>query len=168
MREKEAPQPYREILELLLDSLKQRFGNDLVSVVVYGSVARGEARADSDVDLLIVAKNLPRSRLKRQSLFMEVEKSVEPLVEELWEKGVYVDFSPILKTPEEASRLSPLYLDMVDDAVILYDKDGFFSKVLSRLRKCLRQLGARRVRAGKLWYWVLKEPYSIGESIVIE
>jgi len=52
----------------------------LVSVVVFGSVARGEARVDSDVDLLIVARGLPKSRFKRLVLFERAEELVEPLV----------------------------------------------------------------------------------------
>lgn len=42
-------------------------------------MARREAWADSDIDLLIVAEGLPRSRFERQDLFMEVEESPEPL-----------------------------------------------------------------------------------------
>ncbi|MEM3955706.1 MAG: nucleotidyltransferase domain-containing protein [Candidatus Bathyarchaeia archaeon] len=54
------------------------FGDNLVSLVVYGSVARGSARWDSDIDLLIVANALPRSRMERQNLFLKVEKNLEP------------------------------------------------------------------------------------------
>ena len=64
-------------------------------------------------------------------------------------------------------RISPLYLDMVYDAIILFDRDEFFKKVLDRLRKRLEELGAKRIRLGKLWYWVLKEKYRFGEVIDI-
>ena len=46
-------------------------------MVVYGSVARDEARKDSDIDLLIIARDLPKRRLKRQDLFIEFEKKPE-------------------------------------------------------------------------------------------
>lgn len=153
------------MLEKLIETLRGRFGDDLISVVVYGSVARGEAKRDSDVDLLIVARNLPRSRFARQDLFIEVEEKLEEILKRLEEEGYRVDFSPILLTPEEAARIRPLYLDMVEDAVVLYDKGGFFASVLAKLKARLEELGAQRVRLGKRWYWVLKKDYRWGEVI---
>jgi predicted nucleotidyltransferase len=158
-------EPYKTVLEKLVEVAKREFGDDLVSIVLYGSVARGDNRPDSDVDLLLVVRNLPKdSMLKRIRLFEEKVEGKLGL-EEYWSKGHYITLSPVLKTPEEAERLSPLYLDMVEDAVILFDKDNFFSNVLERLRKRLRELGAERVRMGKRWYWVLKKDYRFGEVI---
>ncbi|MEM2186292.1 MAG: nucleotidyltransferase domain-containing protein [Thermofilaceae archaeon] len=158
-------EPYRSILLELVRALQRRLGSSLVSVVVFGSVARGEARRDSDIDLLIVVEGLPRSRFRRQDIFMEVEGELQPLIEEAEKLGYTIEFSPILKTPEEAARGSPLYLDMVEDAVILYDKGGFFQGILKRLAKRLEALGAERVKYGKLWYWRLKRDYRFGEVI---
>lgn len=159
-------QPYEEVLRELMKSLRNHF--DLVSVVVYGSVARGEARRDSDIDILIVADNLPDDRYLRFKIFEEAEKEVEGLLEKLRKEGYQAFISPIIKSREEASRITPLYLDMVEDALILYDRDGFFSRILERLKKRLVELRAKRVRIGKMWYWKLKEDYKFGEVIDIE
>ncbi len=160
-------EPYRTVLTKLLDALLKYFDDDLVSVVLYGSVARGEAERDSDIDLIIIVRNLPKSRFKRQDLFMEVEEGLEPLLRELEKEGYNIDFSPILKTPEEACKITPLYLDLVEDSIILFDRDNFFRNILLKLKKRLKELGARRVRFGKLWYWILKEDYKFGEVIEI-
>ncbi len=160
--------PYRGILSRLLEALLTRLGERLVSVVVFGSVARCEAGPESDIDVLIVVKDLPRSRFRRQDLFMEIEEELQKDVEVLEAAGYRVEFSPILKTPEEASRFTPLYLDMVYDAVILYDKDNFFLSVLERLKRRLEELGAERVKVGRKWYWRLKKDYRFGEVIEIE
>jgi predicted nucleotidyltransferase len=164
-QERRIKEPYLSLLRKLTSILLENLGENLISVVVYGSVARGEAREDSDIDLLIIARDLPKGRLKRQDLFIEFEKSLD--IEEIEAKGYGIDFSPILLTPEEASRMRPLYLDMVEDAVILFDRDGFFSGVLEKLRKRLEELGAERVRLGKKWYWRLKRDYKFGEVIEI-
>ncbi|MEM2156118.1 MAG: nucleotidyltransferase domain-containing protein [Candidatus Jordarchaeales archaeon] len=157
--------PYARVLDRLVECLRERF--NLVSVVVFGSVARGDFRSDSDVDVLIVADNLP-DRYERFKIFDDVEKCLEDDLNELRRAGFSAFINPIIKSVEEASRVSPLYLDMVEDAVILYDRNGFFGKVLDRLRGRLRELGAKRVRLGKKWYWILKENYRFGEVIEIE
>ncbi len=45
------------------DKLAAALGENLLDVVLYGSHARGEAREESDVDLLVIARNLPERRL---------------------------------------------------------------------------------------------------------
>jgi len=160
-------EPYKTLIEELIEALKRKYGDKFISLVVFGSVARGEARKDSDVDLLLVIDSIPKRRLERQKEFMEVEKELEGYLNELFDEGYFIDFSPIIKTPEEATRLSPLYLDMVEDAIIAYDKEDFFKKILERIRKRLEELGSKRVRMGRKWYWILKPDYRFGEVIRI-
>ncbi|MEJ2778517.1 nucleotidyltransferase domain-containing protein [Stygiolobus sp. RP850M] len=158
-------EPYATLLNNMLKIMKEEFKDDLISVVVYGSVARGDNRNDSDVDLLIIMKNLPKdSMLKRIRLFeTKVEDKLN--LDEHWKMGYYISLSPVLKTPEEAEKFSPLYLDMVYDAVILYDRNCFFTRILQKLRDRLKELGAERVRMGKKWYWVLKKDSRFGETV---
>ena len=51
-------EPYSTLIEKSLRLLKEKFGDDLISIAVYGSIARGDYRNDSDIDLLIIARNL--------------------------------------------------------------------------------------------------------------
>ncbi|MEM2137453.1 MAG: nucleotidyltransferase domain-containing protein [Candidatus Methanomethylicia archaeon] len=159
--------PYREVIDTLFKELLEYFGDKLISIIVFGSVARGEARKDSDVDLFLVIKDLPKSRFERQDIFMKIEDEITHILDDLRSKGYYIDFSPILKTPMEASKISPIYLDMVEDAIIVYDKN-FMVNILNKLRNKLNELGAERVRMGKGWYWILKKNYKFGEVIEIE
>jgi len=162
------PEPYRTLISKLLEELLRLFNGRLKSLVVYGSIARGDYRRDSDIDLLVVVDGLPRSRLERVKLFVEAEMKLDELLDRLLDEGYAISFSPIIKTPEETSRITPLYLDMVEDAIIVYDENGFFEKILARLRERLKQLGAERVRIGKKWYWRLKKDYRFGEVVTIE
>ena len=71
----------------------------------------------------------------------------------------------IIRTREEARRFHPVYLDMTQEAVLLYDKGDFMAGVLERLRKRLEALGAQRKRLGNVWYWDLKPDFQPGEVI---
>ncbi len=46
------------LLKQLRDKLHQALGDDLLSLILYGSYARGDAHLDSDVDLLVVLRCL--------------------------------------------------------------------------------------------------------------
>ncbi|MGB9717118.1 MAG: nucleotidyltransferase domain-containing protein [Thermoproteota archaeon] len=161
-------EPYRSLVSKMLEALLSVFGDRLVSLIVYGSVARGEAKRSSDLDLLIIVEGLPESRFDRNKIFDTVEDLLIRDLEGFHASGYYVALSPILKTPEEARKISSLYLDMVEDAVIVYDRDGFFESILVKLSNKLKELGAERVWVGKKWYWRLRKDLKPGEEIIIE
>lgn len=156
---------FDELLAALSAAVSGHYGDRLVSLVVFGSVGRGTARPDSDVDLLVVADALPPGRMARVTEFDAVERDLAPALERARSRGLETVLSPLFKTPDEARRGSPLFLDLVDDARLLVDREGFFAGVLSRLRSRLAELGARRVWRGARWYWDLKPDYRPGEVI---
>ncbi len=156
---------FKEIEQLLLSELKSYYGERLVSAVIFGSVGRGTQTFESDIDLLIIAKGLPDGRMKRIREFDLIEEKIEPFLESLRkEEKINTYISPVIKSPEEAIKGSPIFLDMVEDARILYDRDNFFEKVLERLKNRLKELGAKRIWRGNAWYWDLKPDYRPGET----
>jgi hypothetical protein len=101
--------------------------------------------------------------MNRVTEFEAVEAAVAGEVEQARRQGVHTELLPILKTPEKAVAGSPLFLDMIDDARILYDRDGFFARRLALLCERLTQLGAKRPWRGNTWYWDLKPDFRPGE-----
>ncbi len=60
--------PYLLLIKEYVDILKLLFGDKLCSVCLFGSVTRGEIREGSDIDLLIIVKDLPEDVGKRYSM----------------------------------------------------------------------------------------------------
>lgn len=56
--------------------LERRSGPDLVSVVLFGSRARGEAKPEGDIDVLIVVRGLPRRRWDRYGGLRDLAREV--------------------------------------------------------------------------------------------
>ncbi len=57
--------------------LRERFGERIVEIRVFGSVARGEADEDSDIDMLILFTSMPsreeRDEISRRSYDLDLE-----------------------------------------------------------------------------------------------
>jgi predicted nucleotidyltransferase len=156
---------FEELLTALVAACVRRYGERLVTLIVFGSVGRGTPRPDSDVDILVVADPLPDGRMARVAEFDAVERDLAPALERARASGVETTLSPLFKTPAEAARGSPLFLDFVDDARLLVDRGAFFAGVLDRLRARLAALGARRVWRGARWYWDLKPDFRPGDVV---
>ena len=154
---------FKELQDRLLSEIKTFYGETLVSVVVFGSVGRGTQTFNSDVDVLIIARNLPRGRIKRVRAFEMVENNLGAFLKGIEGDGINSCISPIFKTPEETERGSLVFLDMVEDAHVMFDRDNYFSAFLKRLKDRLHTLGAKRVWMGNAWYWDLKPDYKPGE-----
>ena len=156
----------RELLKLLFEVFRE----GLVTVAVFGSVARGESKPTSDTDILVIAENMPGSMSERMEVLAGVLMRLEgsEACRRLRERGVstWVQFHPL--RVDEARLHRPIYLDMVEDAVILHDRGGFFKSILNGLRGRLEMLGARRVRLRDgSWLWDLKPDIKRGEFVEI-
>ena len=142
-------------------------GDNLTSVVLFGSVARGEALVSSDVDLLVICRELPAGAFRRREMLAPVGKRLQADLGRLRAQGIHTDFAEIIKSEAEAQRTHPVYLDMTEEAAILFDRGSFFAGILERLRERLRELGAKRRQLGRLRYWDLKPDFKPGEAIVL-
>ncbi len=156
---------FDNLLSILALACQACYGSRLVSLGVFGSVGRGTPNATSDIDVLVVAEELPRGRMARVREFETVDAEMERALRTARSEGVDTRLSPILKTPEEVGAGSPLFLDMLFDLKILYDSGGFFAGYLEDLKKRLDRLGAHRVPAGGFWYWDLKPDFKPGDVI---
>jgi predicted nucleotidyltransferase len=156
-------EPFRSALVAAADAWISDLGERLVALVLFGSVARRQAHPTSDIDLVVVADGFPRSLAERR----------RPLLA-AWERArtgrglPHIEWNLVTKSTEEAQSRVPLYLDIVEDGILIVDRNGFFESVLSGMRERMRALGSRRVYLPDgSWYWDLKPDFRFPEVVEI-
>jgi predicted nucleotidyltransferase len=159
---------HEEYTQLIFDVLRAvRSRLSLVSFCVYGSVARGEAEATSDLDVLLVSNDFGGSLASRLDFLSFVDEKTSEEVGFLRRNGreTAASFMPLRKNEAEGGPV--LFLDLAAHAKILFDEGGFLRGVLTRLRGRLDLAGAKRVETGKGWYWDLKPDFVPGQEVVV-
>ena len=123
--------------EMINDYVERIKGLDVRGILLFGSVARNDAKEQSDVDILVVASGLPD--IKERYDFITVKKPSR--IEDIW------------MTPDELIEMVDAKTGFVVDALlegkILLD-DGTIKGARARLRDSLKRLNAKKLKHG--WF----------------
>src|SRR5262245_49849977 len=127
-------------LKRFVEDLTKTAGNKVLSVVLYGSAARGEYHESSDFNLILVLENLSPATLEL----------VSPLIRAWTKKGHPMPrlFDPHLIT--ESADVFPIeMLDLQNHRLVLHGKDPFAGLAVSRANlrlQCERELRTKLMR----------------------
>jgi len=156
---------YKNFLDDLPKKLNEVFGEGFIlSLALFGSVARDEARPDSDIDVLIVHEPVDFNPMNE---FYKVQEKLHESHEyqRLKAEGFRPDVYPIFMTEKELYERPLILLDIQDHGIIIYD-NGVLRKRFESLRKRLAELGSKKIiLEDGSWYWVLKPDWKPGEVI---
>ena len=107
-----------KVLEIFVKRLQELEGNNLLRVVLFGSVARGDSEPDSDLDIFILVKNGTRMELTRRIVGMSVDIDIE-------EGDFKTHISPFINVQDEYEadkKLGiPVFRFIDEEGVVLYD-----------------------------------------------
>lgn len=109
-------------------------------VVLFGSVARGNFRPDSDADVLVVFDKPDQLEM----VYEDCEGAVHPVVKTLDQMEQFI------------REGEPFYIEMIEDGIPLYDSDGAFKKLSQLVRDAKRAWGLKKTRSG--WEWKNDQP----------
>lgn len=135
---REAP----SISEKAVQSLLQAHGSRIVAVALFGSVARGEEDARSDMDFLVVVRDFPWSLERRYLLYEPVHRAVNEGTERKRDVTVIdVDESDILN---DGLEVSPLLINIASDAKMIYDPEGILLGFVGKVKRLIEAAGLER------------------------
>jgi len=120
----------------------EEFGENLVSVVLFGSRSRSIATKRSDVDFIIILnRNVEEEIIRnlRLDFIMKFAKKIDTIC---------LNRNDALDNFE---RISPLFATLVLGKKILYDKDGFFEKEFKKFTERIRETRIKYYEGNKLW-----------------
>jgi predicted nucleotidyltransferase len=155
---------------MFLSNVKDKYKYNLVSVVLFGSIARGKGTRESDIDLLIILEEAPDVYYKCLKPFVDIELKIreDQVYEKYIKERIIPCFSYLIFSVKEANENHHVFLDMIEDSIILYDKNDYFKKRLSFLRERLSCLGSKKLSLDDgTWYWDLKPDLKVGEEFVL-
>lgn len=119
------------------EDLKSVFGEGFTGLLLFDSYARGEAKEDSDVDLLVVLRGL-RGMSVRSRIYRVLTKHVGlPLT------LIDVDLNDLTR---DDLVVTPLLMNALYDGIVVYDDSGVLAELKSKVGELIRKAGLIRYR----------------------
>lgn len=123
---------------------------DVYAVLLFGSVARGDAKPfrsyESDIDIIVVIKELPHDLGKRMLYKLDVESGTRSRVQSIWMMPRELE--------EHIEAKSDYILEAFESGIILFDSEGYLARKKSDLFMELKSKGVSRLKWG--WSWNIK------------
>ncbi|MBL7111788.1 MAG: nucleotidyltransferase domain-containing protein [Bacteroidales bacterium] len=99
------------ILEIFKGKVKEAYGIRFHQLILYGSYARGVAGKESDIDLLVVLKDM-------HSAFEEIDRLNELKYSLMLDHDILLSTNPVNQETLEHSKL-PLFRNILQEGIVL-------------------------------------------------
>lgn len=147
-----------EALRRAAARLEEVLGEGFAGLVLFGSWARGEAREDSDVDVMVVLKGVKG---------MEVRSRIYRVVAEEVGRPVTLIDVGLEELGRECLEVTPLLLNTLYDGVVVFDRIGILEELKERVARLVEKAGLVRYKTpdGKYgWKRVDGKPLEVVEA----
>ena len=141
-----------ELLREASEALRAQYGDRIVAVGLFGSVARGEAGERSDVDVLVVVRDWPGGLERRRQLYKILHSYLGGDV-----TLIDVDYGVAVELAEGRRPLYSTMLNILYDCVIVYDPEGVLARLKKAVLRVVEEHGLIRVKHGRAYYWARRD-----------
>ncbi len=133
-----------ELISELKNKLIQQFNQDLLAIVLFGSIVKGSFTSTSDIDVLVVCETLTKDWRAHDKMTLELTEEIE--------LKYATPIHMILVNKDEISHaiesVYPLMLEIYEENEIIYDKENFFKKILADFEKNIHRWHAEKIEEG--------------------
>jgi len=150
-------------LNLIVDCLREVFGDRLIAIMLFGSRARGDFRVDNDYDIFVLVSDYISGPIED---YFNAYKALRP-----FRNRFILDTTVVLISIDDLERSlsSSLVLNALMDGIIVYDKDNTLAKIRKKLLRKLRSLGVKRVKTNIGYVWhvppAIKVPFKVSINL---
>ncbi|QQG47476.1 MAG: nucleotidyltransferase domain-containing protein [Candidatus Woesebacteria bacterium] len=154
---------YQRLLDIFKTEIDKRLGDKILSLVIFGSVSRGEAKGSSDIDIFTFFDN---SKIKRNelneiltSIILGLRKTDEYM--KLTDKKIYPEIYPFLISKSKARDYLWVSFDATEQGLIIKDTGDFAKDLIKEIKTKIGNIGGRRVElASEKTCWILYDDFS--------
>ena len=106
----------QKTLDLFIERVKEHEGDNLLKIILFGSVARGEADKYSDIDVLVILKDC---HFKNKMDIWGINADV--ILDMGFNENAYLQAMPMSEESSAGLNYYALMLNVNNEGVVLYD-----------------------------------------------
>ena len=134
------------ILKPIVDRIRDKLGEDVLSIVLFGSMTRGDFTVSSDIDVLVIARNLPDDWRGRDKILLELSE-----IRSDHRRPVHITLTDEYAMNASIDQGAPLVFGLHDANRVIFGRDGFFEKLMEQFENNMKRWGVRKIGNGE-WF----------------
>ena len=138
---------FRDYLYNFVRLLREIYKEDLLSIILFGSVARGKWNNESDIDLFIIFSNKSSIKTAINNQLTKIISDYERKSKLKNSKGdrLYSTIQDISLLLKDLHTFRTIFYDIAMDGIILFDINQTGFNFLRKIKKRIEEKGLRRV-----------------------
>ena len=158
---------FRDYLYNFVKLLKENYKEHLLSIILFGSVARGKWTHESDIDLLIIFSNDLSINTAINSKLTAIISNYERKLKLKNSRGerLFSTIQDISLSLKDLDTFRTIFYDIAMDGIILVDRNEIGFHFIEKLKKRIEEKGLKRIFINENDYYWERGNVKFGEII---